>query len=198
MPLLTVELVVVSTLVGRRARNMRGILIALAFGMVATGFLGADTFNSTTGRLVWGLISTVIFIPLYVLVLRIGFRSAKELGEPAASPLRSAALMLAWTWGVYPLAYCVPFFFAGSPDWAVGRQLAFTFADIAAKVGFGFFIHAVAKARTGVDIAAGSEPHPEPVFINGERRADAQPILAAARGTAPEGVGAMRADHTDR
>lgn len=198
VPLLTVELVVVSNLVGRRARNTRGVLIALSFGMVATGFLGADTFDSTTGRLVWGLISTVIFVPLYVLVLRTAFRSAKELGEPAASPLRSAALMLAWTWGVYPLAYCVPFFFADSANWAVGRQLAFTFADIAAKVGFGFFIHAVAKARTGVDIAAGSEPHPEPVFINGERRADAQSVLTTAPGTAFEAAGAVRADDAGR
>ncbi len=137
--------------------------MALSFLMIATGFLGADTFNSTGGRLLWGLISTALFIPLYIGVLKTGLSSAKELGEPAGPHIKKAVLMLSWTWGVYPIAYCVPFFFADSPGWAVGRQIAFTLADIAAKVGFGFLIHACAKARTAVDVAAAETPHPEPV-----------------------------------
>ncbi len=197
VPLLTIELVVVSTVVGRAARNLRGLLVVLAWLMIVTGFLGADTFDSTTGRLVWGLISTVVFIPLYFLVLKTAFTSAKELGEPAGPPLRSAGLLLALTWGVYPLAYCVPFFFADSAGWAVGRQLGFTLADIAAKVGFGFFIHAVAKARTGIDVAAGQDPHPDPVYVNGERRADAQPIIV--KPGAPEATqGGVVPDHAVR
>ncbi|MBA8794078.1 bacteriorhodopsin [Friedmanniella endophytica] len=181
VPLLTVEIVVVSTLVGRAARRMRGLLIVLAWLMIVTGFLGADTFSSDTGRLVWGLISTVVFIPLYVLLLRTAFRSAKALGGPAGSALRSAGLLLSLTWGVYPLAYCVPFFFADSSGWAVGRQLAFTLADIAAKVGFGIFIHTVAKHRTGSEVADGEAPHPDPVFVSGERLADARPVGATVR-----------------
>lgn len=181
VPLLAIEMVIVSTLVGRRASRMRFVLAALAFLMIATGFLGADTFNSDLGRLVWGLISTAFFIPLYVLVLGVAFRSSRELTRSAALNLRRAGLMLAWTWGVYPLAYCVPFFFADSPGWAVGRQIAFTLADVAAKVGYGFFIHSVAKARTADDVAAGESPHPEPVYLNSLKAADAQPVLASAR-----------------
>ncbi len=181
VPLLCIEMVVVSTLTGRKASRTRLLLGGLAFLMVATGFLGADTFDSTTGRLVWGLISTAFFIPLYILVLRTAFASAKELGEPAGQHLRRAGLMLSWTWGVYPIVYCVPFFFADSAGWAVGAQLAFTFTDIAAKVGYGFFIHAAAKARTAVDVAAGEIAHPETVYIAGVKQADAQPTAASAR-----------------
>ncbi len=187
VPLLSLELLVVSTLSGLRAKRTRFVFMALAFLMIATGFLGADTFNSTGGRLLWGLISTVLFIPLYIGVLKTGFSSAKELGEPAGPHIKGAVLMLSWTWGVYPIAYCVPFFFADSPGWAVGRQIAFTLADIAAKVGFGFFIHSCAKARTAVDVAQAETPHPEPVYIDTEKVAEAQPVLVSARTSASFG-----------
>jgi bacteriorhodopsin len=183
VPLLSFELVFVSTLSGARARRTRVLLGALAFLMIVTGFLGADTFDSTTGRLVWGLVSTVFFVPLYVILLRTAFRSARELGEPAGPSLRRAGLMLSWTWGVYPLAYCVPFFFAGSSGWAVATQLAFTLTDIAAKVGYGFFVHAVAKARTAEDVAAGQTVHPEDVYVDqvkvADGRASAEPALTS-------------------
>jgi len=181
VPLLSIEMVVVSTLRGQKANKTRLLLVALAFLMIATGFLGADTFDSTTGRLVWGLVSTVFFIPLYVIILRTAFSSARELGEPAGPHLRRAGLMLSWTWGVYPIAYCIPFFFADSPGWAVAGQLAFTLTDIAAKVGYGFFIHATAKARTAVDVAAGEVPHPEAVYIDALKVAEAQPVSPAER-----------------
>ncbi len=192
VPLLTIEMVVVSTLVGRRASRMRFILAALAFLMIVTGFLGADTFNSDLGRLVWGLISTAFFIPLYIMVLGLAFRSSRELTGPAATNLRRAGLMLAWTWGVYPLAYCVPFFFADSPGWAVGRQIAFTLTDVAAKVGYGFFIHSVAKARTATDVAEGESAHPEPVYYNSLKEAEAQPVLVSSRVLDGNGSGQAR------
>ena len=189
VPLLTFELLFVSTLSGARARRNRVVLGALAFLMVATGFLGADTFDSTTGRLVWGLVSTVFFVPLYVTLLRTAFRSARELGEPAGPSLRRAGLMLSWTWGVYPLAYCIPFFFADSPGWAVGAQLAFTLTDIAAKVGYGFFIHAVAKARTAVDVTAGETVHPEDIYVDQVKVADARTPAVEPGTTAADAVG---------
>ena len=181
VPLLAVEMAVVSTMVGQKANKTRSRWMLLAFLMIVTGFLGADTFNDDTGRLVWGLISSVLFVPLYVGLLKTGFRSARELGAPAGPHLRRATLMLSWTWGVYPIAYCVPFFFAQSSGWAVGTQLAFTIADIAAKVGYGMFIHATAKARSAIDVAHGESPHPEATYVDGLMVADAQPVLAADR-----------------
>lgn len=181
VPILTIELSIICTLVGAKVRSMRQIWVPLAWIMIATGFLGDDVFNGTTGRLVWGLISTAAFIPLYFLVLKVGFSSARELHPSAGQHVRRATLLLALTWGVYPLAYLVPFFFEHSAGWAVGRQVAFTFADIAAKVGFGFFIHFAAKARTARDVAAGEAPHPDGVYIDGEMAAEAQPVAVGSR-----------------
>lgn len=176
VPLLTVELLAVTTLAGRRATRTRAVWMALGFLMILTGYLGAAVWSGRLGHLVWGLVSTVVFVPLYVGLLRTGLRSARELGGEAGSHLRSATLMLAWTWGVYPLAYLVPFFAADSARWAVGRQLAFDVADVYAKVGFGFYVHACAKARTARDVAERETPHPEPVYVNTEKRADAVPV----------------------
>jgi bacteriorhodopsin len=181
VPLLTVELLAVATITGLRAKRTRFTWMALAFLMIVTGYLGAAVFEGTVGHLVWGLVSTAFFVPLYVSLLRTSFRSARELGEPAGPHLRGAGLMLCWTWGVYPLAYCVPFFFADSPGWATGRQLAFDVADVCAKVGFGFYLHSCAKARTAVDVAEGESAHPEPVYISTAKVAEAQPVLTSAR-----------------
>lgn len=181
VPILTMELAIISTLVGAKARSMRQLWIPLAFVMVVTGFIGDDVFDGTTGRLVWGLISTAAFMPLYFLLLKVGFSSATALHPSAGQHVRRATLLLALTWGVYPLAYLVPFFFETSTNWAVGRQVAFTIADIAAKVGFGFFIHFAAKARTALDVASGEAPHPDGVYIDGEKAADAQPVPVGSR-----------------
>lgn len=182
VPLLTVELLAVTTLTGLRARRTRARWMALAFLMIVTGYLGAAVFQGEVGHLVWGLVSTVFFVPLYVGLLRTGLRSARELGGEAGAHLRSATLMLSWTWGVYPLAYLVPFFFEDSAHWAVGRQLAFDVADVCAKVGFGFFIHSCAKLRTALDVVEGESPHPEPVYVSTEKLAEAQPVAAGDRG----------------
>lgn len=171
VPLLVVEAVLVSKLTGAAARKLLGLLIPLAWLMIVTGFFGADTFDTTSGRLIWGIVSTIFFIPLYFLLLRTAFRSAKSLGGAAGVNLRRAALVLALTWGVYPIVYLIPFFFH-TAGWAVGIQIAFTLADIAAKVGYGLLIHATAKHRTAMDIAAGDDTDAEPVSASGELLAE--------------------------
>jgi bacteriorhodopsin len=186
VPLLCVELVGVSLLVGERAKRFRAAVVPLAVVMIVTGYLG----ESVLGRpgepdqdlaqfVTWGLVSTAAFVPLYVLLLREGLRSGARLPHPAGAHLRNAAFVLSFAWGVYPLAYLVPLFFPDSPDWAVGRQIAFTLADITAKVGYGLLIHATAKARTAMDVAAGESPHPEPVYVDGEEVAAARPVVRA-------------------
>ena len=175
VPLLTAELLVVTTLVGRRASRTRALWMVLAVVMIVTGYVGEAFYGaSTTGLVVWGLVSTAAFVPLYVSLLRTGLRSARELGGPAGANLRRATLMLSWTWGVYPLAYCVPLL-TGGAGWAVGRQLAFDVADVCAKVAFGVLVHSCAKERTAHDLRAGLTTHPEPVHADGELLADPRP-----------------------
>jgi hypothetical protein len=51
-------------------------------------------------------------------------------------------------------------------------QIAFSVADIAAKVGFGALIHKVAKLRTAEDLHSGEDTHPEPVWISNVKKAE--------------------------
>lgn len=65
VPLLAVELLAVLTLVGRRACNVRALLMASAFAMIVTGYLGAEIFGSAGNdgqRILWGLISTGFYV----------------------------------------------------------------------------------------------------------------------------------------
>ena len=197
VPLLAVELIAISALSGLRASRTRVIAMALAVGMVVTGFLGEDTFRSDGGRLLWGLISTAFFIPLYLLLLRTAFASAAEIGGAAGTNIKRAGIMLSWTWGVYPIVYCYPFLF-DSAGWAVAAQLAFTVADISAKVGFGFFIHYAAKARTATDVSQGESPHPEASYSAGVKVAEAQPVELGRRTTYADQGATLGGDHATR
>lgn len=62
--------------------------------------------------------------------------------------LRNATIVLLGTFEVYPLVYAIPVFFDVTPAWLTGMQLAYSAADVLARVGFGVLIHKVAKLRT--------------------------------------------------
>jgi hypothetical protein len=70
-------------------------------------------------------------------------------------------------------------------------HVAFSAADVVAKVLFGVLVHKVAKLRTAADVAAGEDTHPEPVWVDGVHHSDAVlPVTPAAatpgrRGSAP-------------
>ena len=60
--------------------------------------------------------------------------------------------------------YAIPVFADVTPGWFTTMQVAYSVADVVAKVGFGLLIHKVAKLRTAEDVAAGVDTHPEPVW----------------------------------
>lgn len=194
VPLLTVELVAVSVLAGRRARNARGVLVASTILMIVTGFLGEAVFGDQ-GRndgalLLWGAISTVPFVVAYLYIFRICAESARALPDDLARTFRNIALVFAFTWGVYPLAYLVQWPFDDSAGWAVARQVAFSLATVVAKVGYGVLTHQVAKRRTALDLEAGETTHESEVWMSSVKHADARPAVAVyleQHGLAPSG-----------
>jgi hypothetical protein len=69
-------------------------------------------------------------------------------------------------------------------------QVAFSLADIAAKVGFGALIHKVAKLRTAEDVNAGEETHPEEVWISSVKHSSGvQPVIASGASANGSGNG---------
>lgn len=177
VPLLTVELLAVCVVARDKVRNLRFTTMAAGFLMIVTGLLGVlavgQSSASTTELLIWGAVSSVFFVALYPLLLRPVAATRAVIGAEAGTSLRNAAILLLAVFGVYPIVFLIPLW-AGdsSPGWATTIQLAFTTADIAAKVGFGMIIHKVAKLRTAEDAATEAgrlvEGFPSEVWISGE------------------------------
>jgi bacteriorhodopsin len=175
VPLLMVELIAVSALSGAKARRMRSLGIAGAFGMIFTGYLGGvviDDGKSLTALWTWGIISSLFMVALYVLIIVTVLSSMSSLTAEAGASYRNAMILLLVVWFAYPIAY-------GFQGYAEGggrttfMQVLLSFADIAAKVGFGVLIHKVAKLRTAQDVAEGTDRHPEAIWVSSVKHSDA-------------------------
>jgi bacteriorhodopsin len=185
VPLLMVELLAVCSVAGAAARAVRFRTMAAAVLMIVTGYLGSqvlDQGRDRTALVVWGLISTVFFGYLYVALIGAVRASLPTMGRQAAVSLRNATVVLLGSFGVYPLVYAVPVFADVTPAWYATMQLAYSAADVVAKVGFGVLIHKVATLRTAEDVAAGVDTHPEPVWSSHVHKSDG--VLPEIRGVA--------------
>ncbi|MEJ5944644.1 bacteriorhodopsin [Pseudokineococcus basanitobsidens] len=203
VPLLAAELFAICTLARRTSAWTRFAALGSAFLMILTGYFGAITLGGgdpTTPLVVWGIVSTVFFVVLYVLLWR-PYRAARaEVGAEAGTSLRNAVVLLFSVFGAYPLLYLVPLW-AGddSAGWAVTVQVLFSAADITAKVGFGVLVHKIAKLRTAEDARTEAarlpDLYPAEVWISGELvslPADPAPVPAAGGGASD---GRPRGEH---
>lgn len=175
VPLLVIELLAVATLAGAAARRLRAVGITAAFLMISTGFIGGVVVDSGTdmGALwLWGVISGVFMVILYVLVIYVVVKGGRDLrGSEAAGTLRNAGILLVITWMAYPIVF-------GMQGWGHGgavitwMQVVLSAADIVAKVGFGSMIHKIAKIRSAEDVRAGVDTLPEAIWISSEKRSE--------------------------
>ncbi|MCZ2827338.1 bacteriorhodopsin [Modestobacter sp. VKM Ac-2986] len=182
VPLLTAELLAVCALAGARVRSLRASSMTAAFLMILTGHLGAqvvDEGRDTTALVVWGLVSCVFYAYLYVALIGAVRSSLPAMGREAAVSLRNATIVLLAGFGVYPLVYAIPVFVDVTAAWLTTIQLAYSAADVVAKVGFGVLVHKVAKLRTAEDVVAGVDTHPEAVWVGNVEHSRA--VLPAVR-----------------
>jgi bacteriorhodopsin len=175
VPLLTVELLAVTTLVGATLRRTRMFSVVGTFAMIFTGFLGSIVIGggtSLTALVVFGSVSTVFWIAVTLLLARGVRRSFANLTPASAIILRNATIVLLGGWFVYPVIYTIQIFGDGG-GWATTMQIALCSADIVVKVVFGGLTHRLAKLRTAEDVRAGSDVHPEAIWISSEKQSDA-------------------------
>ena len=183
VPLLVVELLAISTLTGALAKRLRGIGVVAAFLMIFTGYLGAVVIDGGTnlGALwTWGIISSVFLLILYILIVYAVLKSLPGLPAEARGTLRGAMVLLLITWFIYPIAFGFQGFTHGG-GWTLTETLLLSITDVIAKVGYGSLIHKVAKLRSAADVVAGTDVHPESIYVDEEKHSDA--ITAQARGT---------------
>jgi len=197
VPLLTAELLAVCSLAGAKARSTRFTTMAAAFLMIFTGYLGSQVISSgtsTTALVWWGIVSSVFYLYLYIALIGAVKSSMSSMSTEAGTSLRNAAIVLLGTFGVYPLVYAIPVFFDVTPAWLTGMQLAYSAADVLAKVGFGVLIHKVAKLRTAEDVAAGEDTHPEAVWISSVKKSSG--VLPELSKVSPSVISHFSGNHT--
>jgi bacteriorhodopsin len=175
VPLLTIELLAVCTVVGAAARRVRIWAVAGAFMMIFTGYLGAVVIGGGTSLValvVWGSISCVFWIATMIILIREVRRSLPDLTVEAAALLRSATFVLLGGWFIYPVMFVVPLLGSGGA-WTTAMQVGFSMADILVKVVFCGLVHRIAKLRTAEDVRAGLDIHPEAIWISSVKQSDA-------------------------
>lgn len=165
VPILMVELIAVSALSGATARRARFAGVVGAFAMIFTGYLGGvviDDGKNLSALWIWGIISGVFMVLLYLLIIYTVIGSLSHMGLEARRSYRNAMILLIVVWFAYPIAFGLQGFASGGAR-TTTMQVLLSFADIAAKVGFGVLLHKVAKLRTAEDVVAGMDTHPESV-----------------------------------
>lgn len=177
VPLLVVELLAVSTLVGAAARRMRAVGVTAAFLMILLGYLGGVVIDDGTNLgALWGfgIASSVFFAVLYVVVITTVLRSLPSLPAAARSAYRAAMVLLLIVWFAYPIVFGLQGSTSGG-GWSVTGHLVLSAADIIAKTGYSLLILRVAMLRTAADVAGGVDLHPEAIWVDQYRQSD--PVL---------------------
>lgn len=146
VPLLVAELVIVLGLPRERRRSVLVRLVPAAALMILLGYPGELTAEILP-KAIWGTLSTIPFVYiLWVLFSELG-SSINDQPESVRATVKNLRWILLATWGVYPLAYMIPFITDAGAAFA-GKQVAYAIADITAKAGYGLLIHKVAKWKT--------------------------------------------------
>jgi bacteriorhodopsin len=150
VPLLVAELVAVLALDKATRGALMGRLVIAAVAMIALGYPG-EVAVTTSGRVIWGLLSTVPFIYiLYILWTQLARAAAKN-DDHVRVLLRNTQLLLLGTWGFYPIAYLMPLLGIGGAEAKVALQVGYSIADIAAKCGYGVMIYHIARAKMAAE-----------------------------------------------
>jgi bacteriorhodopsin len=187
VPLLVLQLLSISMIsTPARAARLRAAGMALAFAMILLGFLGA--FVVGDGRdfaalLLLGVLSSVCFLGLAVVVIGVALRTLPRLPESARGSYRSSVLVLVVVWFVYPIVYGLQGITSGG-GWAVTGAVALSVADVVAKVGFGSLVHRTAVLRSRADEDASPstqrrprQPEADTLWVGDHARYDRDPDL---------------------
>ena len=162
VPLLMVELVLVLALSKAATKSLLFKLVIAAFLMIILGYPGEVDKESTSlfsNRGFWGLLSTIPFAYILIVVLREIQGAMARTGGQIAVLLRNTGLLTLFTWGFYPIAFMAPFYGASGAGAEVFLQVGYSIADIAAKCGYGLLIYNIAKIRSQDEGFAGAVGH---------------------------------------
>jgi bacteriorhodopsin len=166
VPLLVVEIVAVSAVMGRAASRARWV------GGVAAVLIVVIEGGTDFGALLWlGIASSVCFVVVYAVVISVVLRSLPVLPASTRAPLTAAMVVLLVVWFVYPVVYGLQGLASGGA-WTTAQHVMFSVADVVAKVVFGLLLLRVARLRTASDVLSEDDVHPESIWVDQLRQSE--------------------------
>lgn len=149
VPLLIAELVLLLALDSRKKWITIARLGGAAALMIALGYPGEVSDDTTTKWIFWGLAMIPFVYIVWALFSQLG-RAIDALPTQARRAVRAMRTVLLVTWLVYPVAYLVPEMGFSDATAEVLRQVGYAVADVTAKPIYGvlLFVAAVALSRS--------------------------------------------------
>lgn len=125
--------------------------------MIWTGYIGQfyESYRVSPGVdpnpfWIWGAVSTVFYLYLYVVVAKIISDSKSTLSARAYGHMRMVWWILFFSWILYPVSYAIPALFP-TAEFVAARQVLYSIADITSKLIFGIVLARVALIRSAED-----------------------------------------------
>jgi bacteriorhodopsin len=173
VPLLSLELLAVTTFAGAVLRRNQLAAVVTSFLMIFCGFVAVFVVGDDLAALIgWAIASCVFWVTTSVLLIRAVRQSFPYLTVLSAAALRTGTALLLVSWIVYPLVFLLQVLAHGGM-WTTVIQVALCVTDVVVKIGFGGIAHRVAKLRTAEDVRAGDDVHPESIWASSIKLSDA-------------------------
>jgi bacteriorhodopsin len=149
VPNLLIQILFVAGITGLMFRKYLVQFAASGMLMIITGYIGQfyEPGRATANVplwLIWGVISTVFYIVVLVLITRVIKQGVKNMKGSKAVGIFAAILPLFYiSWTIYPVAYVIPLFIE-TLEWGntmMVQQVLYTIADITSKIFYGVMLN---------------------------------------------------------
>jgi hypothetical protein len=149
VPNLLIQILFVAGITGLMFRKYLVQFAASGMLMIVTGYIGQFY---EPGRLtenvflwiLWGVISTLFYIVVLVLITRVIKQGIKNMkGSKAIGIFAAIAPLFYISWTIYPVAYIMPLFI-DTLGWGTSimlQQVLYTIADVTSKVFYGVMLN---------------------------------------------------------
>ena len=164
VPHLLIQILFVAGIVGVAFKKYLVRFTASGSLMIITGYVGqfyepGRGTEDITLWIVWGVISTLFYIWVLVLITQVIKEGRANMKGSKAEPLFAAILPLFYVaWTIYPVAYIMPIFNGSVEIFAlaiVAQQVLYTIADVTSKIFYGVMLNI---SSTRLSIEQGFEP----------------------------------------
>jgi len=152
VPLLLTELVLVMGLPADETRSKAWQLGLASALMVALGYPGEISKDTTTRWIWWGLAMIPFLFVVGTLVVGLAPKKGKK-GDNLDSLIGAARYLTVVSWCTYPVIYCVKTFGVNSAQATAIEQVGYSLADFLAKAVFGVLIWAIASTKSEMEEA---------------------------------------------